>query len=58
MFPHVGAETKEYVNRPPQDERNQGEGAAKVLRKARAEAAGRLLLPLTVVDPSDGRDPK
>ncbi|MFE0771855.1 tyrosine-type recombinase/integrase [Streptomyces sp. NPDC058861] len=52
-FQQVGVKMKEYMSQLPEDERNQVEEAAKVLRKVRAATAGRPLLPLTVVNRQD-----
>ncbi|MET7852682.1 tyrosine-type recombinase/integrase [Streptomyces avermitilis] len=57
-FQQVGAKMTEYMSKLPEDERNQVEEAAKVLRKVRAATAGRPLLPLTVVNPSNARNTK
>ncbi|MGW3926490.1 tyrosine-type recombinase/integrase [Streptomyces microflavus] len=52
-FQEVGVKMKEYMSQLPEDERDQVEEAAKVLRKVRAATAGRPLLPLTVVGRND-----
>ncbi|MFE9381122.1 tyrosine-type recombinase/integrase [Streptomyces sp. NPDC006855] len=49
-FQQVVAKMKERMSQLPEDERNQVEEAAKVLRKVRAASEGRPLLPLTVVN--------
>ncbi|WP_175409048.1 tyrosine-type recombinase/integrase [Streptomyces sp. TRM64462] len=55
-FQQVGAKMKEYMSNLPEDERNQVEEAAKVLRKVRAASGERPLLPLTVVSRNRTRE--